>query len=601
MPNKRISELDDGSSLLGGDLFVIARSGSNYQLSGSDLIGLTGATGPTGVTGVTGVTGPSGVTGVTGATGPTGPTGDTGVTGVTGVTGETGPAGGPTGPTGATGVTGVTGVTGATGPTGAGTTGATGVTGATGPGGGSNYAITQTGHGLSVGDVVRLNGSGDYVVAQADSEANAEVAGIVSDVDGVDDFTLTVVGQITGLSSLTAGAVYYLSASSAGDLTATEPTGLGQVSKPLLIADTTTSGYFFNMRGAIIAAASAAAGELDYVQMTSDLTVNGSSGSPNTVLTGNAVTYDGTTAVYVDFFTPALVPGSAALIVEVYEDSTLLGRVMQTGPASGQHPAFGSIRRTPSSGSHTFTIKAWKNGGTDGTISAASGTYAPAFMRVRTAADSNGGSGGWTPAGETWTYASATTFTVSGVDVTAKYSKGTRIKLTQTTVKYFVVVGSSYGGGNTTVTITGGSDYTFANAAVSNNYYSYMVNPQGYPDYFNFTPTFTGFSADPSISRAVFRVVGTMCFVHLNLGNGTSNATSFTLTVPIATANVSGINNTFFSPGIDNSVALTSPCALRTTQGSTTVNVYKNADLGATTWTASGSKSVYQPVLIYQI
>jgi hypothetical protein len=111
--------------------------------------------------------------------------------------------------------------------------------------------ITQTGHGLSVGDVLRLSGT-SYVKAQANSEVNAEAVGIVSAVAGANDFTLTIGGYITGLSSLTAGAVYYLSDTTAGALTATEPADVGEVSKPLLIADTTTSGYLFNMRGFIV-------------------------------------------------------------------------------------------------------------------------------------------------------------------------------------------------------------------------------------------------------------------------------------------------------------------------------------------------------------
>ena len=98
------------------------------------------------------------------------------------------------------------------------------------------------------------------------------------------------------------------------------------------------------------------------------------------------------------------------------------------------------------------------------------------------------GQGGWTApgigtdgwiAGETWTYASATTFTVSG-DVSAKYFAGVKSKLTQTTVKYFAVVSSSYAAPNTTVTIFSPAADTFANAAVSNNYYSHAVYPQGW-------------------------------------------------------------------------------------------------------------------------
>lgn len=91
---------------------------------------------------------------------------------------------------------------------------------------------------------------------------------------------------------------------------------------------------------------------------------------------------------------------------------------------------------------------------------------------------------GWIESGETWTYASADaptfTFTISG-DLTGKYSPGMRIKLTQTTVKYFIITAVSYGAPNTTVTVYGGTDYTLANAAISANYYSMSKAPFGFP------------------------------------------------------------------------------------------------------------------------
>lgn len=200
------------------------------------------------------VQGYQGVAGPTGATGPSGPTGATGATGagVTGATGSTGPAGGPTGPTGATGATGPSQET-------------------------IERAITQTSHGLSVGDVVRFTGSA-YVKALADSEADAEVIGIVSAVSGPDDFTLVTGGFVSGLAGLTSGAVHYLSASSAGALTTTEPSTIGTVSKPILIAISTSAGYFFNMRGWLHA------GETNadiYIATTgNDTTGVGSAGNP---------------------------------------------------------------------------------------------------------------------------------------------------------------------------------------------------------------------------------------------------------------------------------------------------------------------------------
>jgi len=99
---------------------------------------------------------------------------------------------------------------------------------------------------------------------------------------------------------------------------------------------------------------------------------------------------------------------------------------------------------------------------------------------------------GWIAANETWTYASSTSFTVSG-NVTGKYQKGDKIKLTQSsTVKYFYIIGVSYSAPNTTITITGGSDYSLANAPITDNYYSKVENPQGFPDYFNYNSTVSG-------------------------------------------------------------------------------------------------------------
>ena len=92
---------------------------------------------------------------------------------------------------------------------------------------------------------------------------------------------------------------------------------------------------------------------------------------------------------------------------------------------------------------------------------------------------------GWISAGETWTYASADdptyTFTVAA-DVTTKYSVGMKIKLTQGTVKYFIITAvSTYSGGNTTITVYGGTDYDLASSAISANAYSMMKSPQGFP------------------------------------------------------------------------------------------------------------------------
>jgi hypothetical protein len=94
------------------------------------------------------------------------------------------------------------------------------------------------------------------------------------------------------------------------------------------------------------------------------------------------------------------------------------------------------------------------------------------------------GSRDWATAAETWTYASADaptfTFTISG-DYTGVYHVGQRLRLTQTTVKFFIVTAISYGAGSTTVTIYGGTDYALADAAISATSYSGAKVPFGFP------------------------------------------------------------------------------------------------------------------------
>jgi hypothetical protein len=87
---------------------------------------------------------------------------------------------------------------------------------------------------------------------------------------------------------------------------------------------------------------------------------------------------------------------------------------------------------------------------------------------------------GWILANETWTYASASTINVP-TGAASKYAKGDRIKWTQTTVKYGVIVAVA----DTLLTIMVNTDYVVANAAISANYYSHEANPVGYPDWFN--------------------------------------------------------------------------------------------------------------------
>lgn len=161
------------------------------------------------------------------------------------------------------------------------------------------YSIAQTSHGFSVGNVVRLSGSNTYAKALANSAANAEVAGIVQTVTDANNFVLRTGGKVTGLSGLTANTTYFLSDITAGLLTSTAPTSTTSVSKPVLIADTTTTGFFFNFRGIIVG--SDAPLPTTITSLATDFANHDLAPDEGVILEGHqAVNADGTAVITVD-------------------------------------------------------------------------------------------------------------------------------------------------------------------------------------------------------------------------------------------------------------------------------------------------------------
>lgn len=93
-------------------------------------------------------------------------------------------------------------------------------------------------------------------------------------------------------------------------------------------------------------------------------------------------------------------------------------------------------------------------------------------------------SGGWMALGAcTYEGADAPTYTVSfASDMTAILGAGMRIKLTDSTVKYFIITAvGAYSGGKTIITVYGGTDYTLSGGAITLPYFSYQKAPLGFP------------------------------------------------------------------------------------------------------------------------
>lgn len=191
---------------------------------------------------------------------------------------------------------------------------------------------------------------------------------------------------------------------------------------------------------------------------------------------------------------------------------------------------------------------------------------------------------GWISANESWTFGNSTTINVPS-DATTKYYVGDKIKLTQSaTVKYFYIIGVT----STTLTITGGSDYTFTNNTVTNNFYSHEASPLNFPQWFNYTMTFVGFSANPANPVARFAVSGRVCTTTVLMNaSGTSNSISFQVNTPI-TPGASAATTFVCGQGTDNGVALTTPIMVNSAASTANFQIFK--DLSNASWTASGSK-----------
>lgn len=87
---------------------------------------------------------------------------------------------------------------------------------------------------------------------------------------------------------------------------------------------------------------------------------------------------------------------------------------------------------------------------------------------------------GWLAILATLTYASADSPTFvanTSIDLTDRISVGMKIKLTQTTVKYFFVTAIT----TTTITLYGGTDYTLADETITYPHFSLVKSPLGFP------------------------------------------------------------------------------------------------------------------------
>lgn len=203
---------------------------------------------------------------------------------------------------------------------------------------------------------------------------------------------------------------------------------------------------------------------------------------------------------------------------------------------------------------------------------------------------------GWIEVYDTWAYASATTITVPS-GATSIYGSGFKIRWKQGgSYKYAYIVTVA----STLLTITGGSDYSVANSAITDVAYSIASNPIGFPDYFNWSPTIVGFSSNPANGVYRFRVVGKRCDLTISQpSNGTSNATNFTLTLPITCATISNYVAVAVGGFITNNGTDANGGAGFILSAGTTLILYRD-QLG-TAWTNTNGKRFSSLQISYEI
>lgn len=154
-----------------------------------------------------------------------------------------------------------------------------------------------------------------------------------------------------------------------------------------------TAGYFLKAGGAATANAWAAR-ELDYVPITTGVNITATTeATATTIVTGSAVSYDGSTIVMIEFFSPEATPNASDnsfIRFVLYDGSSSIGyfgisfNPKLAGGSSIRMPVKLERRLTPSNASHTYSVRAYVDTGT-GTVAAGAGgtaTYVPAFIRI---------------------------------------------------------------------------------------------------------------------------------------------------------------------------------------------------------------------------
>jgi hypothetical protein len=237
----------------------------------------------------------------------------------------------------------------------------------------ADAAAARTALGLGT---AATHATGDYDAAGAAAAAQAASQPL--------DATLTAFAAL----AIASGKLPYGSGSDAFSLADLTAAGRALLDDADAAAQRATLGLG---SAALLAATALPGAELDYAQITSPVNVTATAeATADTIVTGNAVVYDGSTPIIVEFVADQMRPDTSAgghyIGIYLFDGSSSIGFMGFHNIAGGSTAIPANMRRrlTPSAATHTYSIRAAVNAGT-GLISAGaggSGAEMPAFLRI---------------------------------------------------------------------------------------------------------------------------------------------------------------------------------------------------------------------------
>lgn len=151
--------------------------------------------------------------------------------------------------------------------------------------------------------------------------------------------------------------------------------------------------------------------------------------------------------------------------------------------------------------------------------------------------------------------------------------------------------------GRFAATLSAGAGYTWTVPTFTSA--NLIQRPIDRTRWISWTPTYTGFSSNPTSPAHYYQIIGDHIWCKMRQGgNGTSNANTFTISNPMTSKSLSGLAYDGMGTGIDNGAAKTTP--IRVLVNTTVFDVYSDMTT-ATGWTASGGKRIGTAFIDYAI